>query len=471
MAQPPLQHTYGSILGTRIRERRRQIGMAQSELARLVNISPSYLNLIESNKRQIAGSRLRQIAEALGLTLEDLTGSAANRLADELTTLSSLEALSRFDVEANRIGEFVGMLPGWSAATAALARSERQATARAQALSDRMSNDPYLGATVHRMLSRISALRSAAEILHDFSDMTKFEIEKFSAIVYQESGRLSQVGEALASYLDKAESRVSAATPIDEVEAVFTAHENRFELIDEMADSLNELLTDSRPGPRRQMAANLVQNDIVGAIDRIVDAESSIDTATGRALTKNALFVYAVNSILMPTATFTQQAREFAYDIEVLAESFYTEVSAVCRRLTALGGDSLPRFGFLSANAAGTIVEMIALKSLSVPRYADACPLWALFSAQQAPESIFRQYVLFPNGMRFVFLARARRTGETGFDKPRHYLTDMLMMTEEDASKTVYAPTELIRLDEVGPGCRLCPRSSCIHRVVDPIAG
>ena len=44
-----------AIIGTRIRQRRRELGLTQAELARRVEISAPYLNLIEWNKRRIAG--------------------------------------------------------------------------------------------------------------------------------------------------------------------------------------------------------------------------------------------------------------------------------------------------------------------------------------------------------------------------------------------------------------------------------
>ena len=45
----------------------------------------------------------------------------------------------------------------------------------------------------------------------------------------------------------------------------------------------------------------------------------------------------------------------------------------------------------------------------------------------------------------FVFVARARNTGPTGFGKPRHYITDMLAMTEGGCERTEH---EFARLFE-----------------------
>ena len=73
-----------TIIGFRIRERRRQMGVTQSELARRIGISPSYLNLIEGNKRGIAGPLLRKTAEELHVRMEELDGAAERRLVETL---------------------------------------------------------------------------------------------------------------------------------------------------------------------------------------------------------------------------------------------------------------------------------------------------------------------------------------------------------------------------------------------------
>ena len=51
-----------NILGPRIRERRRDLGVTQADMARQLEISASYLNLIEHNKRNPPDSVLRRIA-------------------------------------------------------------------------------------------------------------------------------------------------------------------------------------------------------------------------------------------------------------------------------------------------------------------------------------------------------------------------------------------------------------------------
>jgi predicted transcriptional regulator len=205
-------------------------------------------------------------------------------------------------------------------------------------------------------------------------------------------------------------------------------------------------------------------------IDRVTGASEAIRTAPGRQRARRALSDYAVGALLLPMDLFAPRARDLKYDVEALADLFSVEVETVCHRLTALSpSEGHPRFGYYRANAAGTIIEMRGLSGLALPRYAAACPLWVLYRAQQSPEAVIRQCVVFPSGARHVFIARARSAGPTGFGRPRHYLTDMVAMREADARRTVYGPDPSARVDEVGPSCRLCPRASCTHRVEDPL--
>ena len=195
-------------------------------------------------------------------------------------------------------------------------------------------------------------------------------------------------------------------------------------------------------------------------------------TTAAKAKAAAALADYADLARALPMDSFADQAHAAGYDIEMLADFTGQPVERICQRLAALQDQAdRPRFGYVRANASGTIIQMLGLEGLSVPRYAAACPLWVLYRAQQTPGQVMRQRALFPNGTRFVFIARARNAGASGFAQPRHYLTDMLVMSEDSASMTVYAPDRNAPVEEVGPACRLCPRTTCEHRVEDPLSG
>lgn len=460
------------VVGTRIRERRRALGLTQAELARRVGISPSYMNLIERNRRSIAGPLLRRTAEALALRLEELDSAAERRLLEQLEEISHAPELVALGIEADAGGDFVARHPGWVRALVALAASEREASAAARALADRLTHDPFLGETVHRMLTRIATIRSAAEILHETPDIPAEQRARFHRMMHDESRTLSDVGEALAAYFDRIDAPRRTLTPLDEVEALFDARSNHIAELEADAGALAGLVSGPSPAARRAAARALAEERLGRVINAILDAQREVETAPGRARARQALAAYGAAATLVPMDALVPQAAALGYDVEALADDFAVDVETVCQRLTALpSGAGAPRFGYFRANAAGTIIERRGLPSLLAPRYAPACPLWVLYRAQQSPEAMIRQRAVFPSGLRFVFVARARNTGPTGFGRPRHYLTDMLAVSDADARLTVYAPDPTTEAEEVGPACRICQRLTCPHRVEDPIAG
>ena len=210
-----------TILGARIRTRRRELNITQAELARQIGISSSYLNLIEHNKRSIAGKLLVKIGNTLGLDPEELDGAAERRLLSTLDEIAHMPEIDRIGVEANLAGELIGRYPGWARAIAALARSEQEATENARAMADRLIHDSFLGDSVHKILSGIASVRSSGEILVEHPEMKSPQRNQFNQIIVDESRNLTQVGEALATYFEKSDHTERVLTPLDEVEGFF----------------------------------------------------------------------------------------------------------------------------------------------------------------------------------------------------------------------------------------------------------
>ena len=287
-----------SIVGNRVRQRRREKGMTQVELARRIGISPSYLNLIEWNKRQIAGPLLGKLAREL--ELDELDAVSERRLLELLREIAHWPSLARLGIEVERTGELIGRFPGWARCVSALAHSEREAVSRVRTLTDRLSNDPFLGEAVHRMLSRVAAIRSASEILAEYPDAPAERRDRFHEIIHAESQELSDAGEALAAYLDKAEETDRLLTPLDEVEAFFEARGNRLDELDEAAGALAPELGDADPQSRQVGARELVDAQLHDAIGNVVRSDPRIRTAAGAERARRALSEYAALAALMP---------------------------------------------------------------------------------------------------------------------------------------------------------------------------
>jgi XRE family transcriptional regulator, fatty acid utilization regulator len=159
------EKTMRAPIGLRISTQRRATGQSQAALARLVGISPSYLNLIERNKREVGGALLKRIAASLAIDLDALTGETEQRLVHNLEEAFSDPALAGSGLGAGAARDLVASNPAAAAAIVALHRSAQAAMATADAYANRLRADPLFSQLLHQVLSGITAVRSSAEIL------------------------------------------------------------------------------------------------------------------------------------------------------------------------------------------------------------------------------------------------------------------------------------------------------------------
>ena len=84
-------------IGPKIKAFRRQLGLQANKLAEELNISPSYLNLIEGGKRKIDGDLLLKICEKLNIELSQLTSKTDINLESSFVILLVIRALLHFN--------------------------------------------------------------------------------------------------------------------------------------------------------------------------------------------------------------------------------------------------------------------------------------------------------------------------------------------------------------------------------------
>src|SRR5690606_22352964 len=179
-------------IGFRISNRRKSLRLSQAGLARLVGISPSYLNLIENNKRDIGGALLQRIAHQLDIDIGDLTGDAEQKLLQDLEEAYADPMIESLPFQPDERRQLVAQYPASAAALAQLHRAYVSATASADAYADRLRSDPLLSQLLHQILSGITAVRSSAEILEDIHDLDEAERQRFVAAIGRETRTLTE---------------------------------------------------------------------------------------------------------------------------------------------------------------------------------------------------------------------------------------------------------------------------------------
>ena len=98
-------------IGPKIRAFRRQLGLQANKLAEQINISPSYLALIEGGKRKIDGDLLLKICQELKIELSDLTSKSDLNLANNISELLDDKLFEDLDILGPEVQDLVNTNP------------------------------------------------------------------------------------------------------------------------------------------------------------------------------------------------------------------------------------------------------------------------------------------------------------------------------------------------------------------------
>jgi len=494
-----------SLIGPRIRDRRRALGITQAGLAARVEISPSYLNLIEGNKRNIGGALLRRIADELGLGVDEVDGAAERRLLADLVELAGEPLLAELGLDARSADDLASRHAPWGRALVRLNRARVDREHAVGALSDRLSQDPFLGDAVHSLLTRAAAIRSSSEILESVPELSPGERARFAAIVGSQSRSLAEVAQSLAAFFDTDKAGTRAVTPVEEVDDFLFDRGNHFPALEQAGAALRAqarlddgveaglvtylqrahavdaaalgIAANTPAETRRFLLARAAAErfDRSRAIDSVIADAPQLASETARARARRVLAAYVASAALFPYDAFRAAAVALRYDIDGLASRFGASFEQACHRLATLrspGAEGIP-FALLRVDASGFVTKRLPLPHLLFPRHGNACPLWAVYAAFQSPGSMVRQVAAFPTGERFFFLARTVEKPHPAYPMPRRMLSVMLACDALHADRTVYADgldlSSSAPAVPVGSNCRLCARRDCAYRQEDPI--
>jgi len=414
-----------SLLGTRIRERRISLGLKQAELARLIGISASYLNLIEHNRRRIAGKLVTNIADQLKTDVASLSEGAEDAVIAALNEV--MEMASPDATAPERAEDLTGRFPGWSSLIAAQQARIKDLERTVETLTDRMTHDPFLSTSLHEVISAVTSIRSTSSILRDDEGLDGEWLGRFHSNLYEDAVRLADSSQGLVRYLDTAQDTdATGFSPQDELEARLAEAEYYLPSLEKGGTSgfdVSEMSASAQDLAQRyfkryaQDAARICEADILRAID-----QDDIDPA-------------------------------------VLAVQFDVDIATMLRRLSVFVGRGQPNqaAGLVICDTSGTFTFRKPAAGFPVPRFGAACPLWPLFSALSQPMVPLRTALQMAGrgSPHFTCFAVAHPLQPFGFSAARAYEATMLILPS-----TQGAASDL----RVGTSCRICPETDCPAR-------
>lgn len=504
--------------GGRIRRLRQQAALTQRELARRLAISPSYLNLIEHDRRPLTPGLLLRLGELFKIDPAAFSDDAEARLLAELREVFADPALAGHGIDMAALRRLVAAAPALGAAICEIYRSLREARSGLDALSETLRDRELSAGFDHELRTVATAIRSFAEILQDQPELEARQRARFLGIVAEESRRLAELierqaaarpeqaavsgaGPALEDFLqdhrnhfpeiEAAAEETAAAARLRPGEAaaglaalLARDHKLTVEIVPETGEGaaarLEEAagrlrLAEHLPPAHRAMAlARCVGRLRFGALfDRLAKPADPAAAAAGRA----ALAAYFGRALLMPYERFLADARGLRHDLERLGLRYGVALEDVCHRLASLnrpGARGIP-FHLLAVDMAGNLLTRFSASGLRIARYSGVCPLWNVHAAFLSPGQIRAQLSDMGEGERYFSIACAVRR-----PVPRHAAVPHLIALELGcdaafAGAIVYAAgldlSPAAPAVPVGTTCRLCAREACDRRVQPPVQG
>ena len=436
-------------LGPRLKRLRRELGLTQQAMADDLEISPSYVALLERNQRPLTVPLLLRLARIYRLDVADLAADDGSDYARRLADALRDPIFANIDLPPLEIADVAGNFPGISEALlrvyGAYQREQRVLAEQRIEGGPGAASDP------------VGEARRFAAGQRNYFDTLDVKAEALA-------GEIAGAGGA-EMWLKARGTRVRFL-PGDVLAGTIRRYDRHNEqlLIDDALD---------RASRAYQLAVHIAYSAMRAELSAITRA-ADLSSDTARVLVRRALAGYGAAALLMPYAKFAQAVEARRYDIEALSRQFGTSFEQTAHRLTSLGRPGMERvpFFFLRVDPAGNVSKRLDGAGFPFASHGGGCPLWSVHSVVRTPGEIATQWLELPDGERFFSIARTVTAGGGGHGRPRVTRAIALACAAEYAPRLIYAEgidPATVPATPIGVTCSLCHRAQCTARAVPPI--
>ncbi|QJB68585.1 helix-turn-helix domain-containing protein [Parasphingorhabdus halotolerans] len=435
--------------GAAIKRLRRSAGMTQVALSAALDISPSYLNLIERNQRPLSARLMLLLADRFDFDPRKLVAAEPGGGVNGLSRRFADPLFQDLTVDRTELEEWLVAAPN---AVEAFVRLFDQ----------RDSGSP------------INTFKVADPI-----QMVRREIEKWR----NHFADLDAIAESLADELRLGAGDLYGAI----AERLRVKHQLTIRILPEtvMPDKLRRLdlharqlqLSEMLDSASRTFQAALLlgQIEAQSEIDGLVAGGKFEDRAAER-LYRRHLTNYFAAGIMMPYARFLRACEQTGYRIQVLQRRFGAGFEQVAHRLTTLqrvGARGLPFF-MLRIDRSGQISKRYAgASNAPLVESINRCPLWNIHRAFERPAEVQTQLLALEDGSRWFTLSRAVQGIGSGAGGYTPEFVIGLGVAGDMAASLFHAngiDLSPEKATPIGLGCPACTRVQCSQRSAPPVS-
>ncbi|MFN3526646.1 MAG: short-chain fatty acyl-CoA regulator family protein [Paracoccus sp. (in: a-proteobacteria)] len=449
------------MIGRRLKVLRKSLGLTQAQLADQLDVSASYITLIEADQRPASANLLLRLAQVYDMNISELAPEVDAQLASDFEA-----ALKDPSMELARIphSEIEAVLQASPRIAAGVVRLHGKMTE--QRMRDQVDDNPFTDRAKVEALSQVSRpderVRDWLYETDNYLDVVDRAAEQLAVdmALHREEPHL-----ALTERMTRHGIRVRIL-PAEVMGGALRRYDpHRKELM------LSELL--GQASRRFQIGVLIARLEYEDLIEGAIDAAGFTEADT-RSLARVSLANYFSAALQMPYSRFLAACEQERYDVELISHRFGASYEQTAHRMATLqrpDARGIP-FYFVRIDRAGNVSKRFSAGRFPFSRFGGTCPLWNIHSAFEAPEQVQTQIIRMPEGASYFSIARTvARAGGT-HTAPAQRLAIGLGCDVSYAARLVYS--DRINLDrteptDIGLNCYLCERQNCGSRAQPPI--
>ncbi len=443
--------------GPRIRRMRMGLGLTQTTMAQALDISPSYLNLIERNQRPLTVQLLLKLSAVYKVDLDELQGEQGGS-AGQLREVFADPLLAGEIPGDQELIELAEAAPNAANGVIRLYRAYREQAARLSDLAELLSRDGRIAEVAGPRLP-LDEVHGRLQARPNFFA----RIEDIAEALYERLSPGDDMAGALKAWL-KGEHGISVRLlPVRVMPGLrrrYDRHSMRLFLSERLSpfDQLREIAT--------EVSLLAMRAEIAAELDAL-----ALSTPEANRIARFELARYASHALLMPYGAYLSTAQRLHYDIDGLGARFGVSYEQAATRLTSLqrpGALGIPFF-LMEIDNAGHRLRKAGAQGFPQARFGGGCPKLNIHAAFAQPGQILVDAAEMPDGGGFLTISRTIEGPQADFGERVRRTALLIGCDLAHRDEVTYGRALGAGQIAIGPACRLCERQGCLARGEPPV--